>query len=87
MNTPVATWWDEATAALVGAGLAVDAADPDSEAAEADAVLVEEEVAGKEEDSLGLPSTAVALRVPQFRFSAQPACPCASFGFACMHWS
>ena len=81
----VATSWETATAALVGVTVALEVADSDPDAVEAEAGMVVAEVADEEDESLPLLSTAVALRVPHFWLFLQPSCPSASFGCAAMH--
>jgi hypothetical protein len=72
-------------AALVGVALALEAAAPDPEAADAEVAILVAEVAEEEEDSCELPSIAVAFSVPHCRLFLQPSCPSASFGCAAMH--
>ena len=57
------------TAALLGAALAVEAADADPDAADVEVAMVEAEVADEAEESLELLSTAVAFNVPHLWFS------------------
>lgn len=62
-NAPVATWGRRGDAAPVGVAVAVEAADSEPEAAEAEGVVVEAELLD-EVEALELLSAAVALRVP-----------------------
>lgn len=85
MKAVVVIWWETATAALVGVALAPEVVDPEPEAAAAEVAIVVAEVDDEAEESLELPSTAVALRFPHFRLFLQAFCPSASSGFAATH--
>lgn len=69
-NTPVASWCETVTAALLGVALvlalALADADRDPEAADAEVAIDVAEVADEAEEGLELPSIAVALRLPHF---------------------
>lgn len=83
-RAPVATRWEMAMAALVGAEVGLETADADPEAEiESDEPVLD----GEAEDSLELSPSMVALRVPHCLFFLQVSCPSASFGCDAMHWS
>jgi len=84
-NAPVATCEETATAALVGLAPALEAAEPDPEAAVAEVAMLVTEVDDEAEEPLELLPTAVALRVPHFWLFLQVSCPCESFGCAATH--